>query len=81
MQIATGILVYFMCWWMVWFILLPIGMRTQEEEGDVVPGTPKSAPAEGRARLLKKLGATTVLAAVLWGVYFYFIVLKHYSIL
>ena len=36
--------IYFVVWWMVLFAVLPFGMRTQEEEGDVMLGTARSAP-------------------------------------
>jgi len=71
MQLVTGIMVYVMCWWMIWFMVLPFGMRTQGEEGEVVPGTPKSAPV--RPRILLKMAVTSVIAALVWGVVYYLI--------
>ncbi len=56
--------VYFVLWWLVLFIVLPIGVRTQEEEGGVEPGTVPSAPAA--PYLLVKLLATTLLSGVLF---------------
>jgi predicted secreted protein len=47
-------------------VALPIGIRTQEEDGSVVPGTPASAPAHHM--LGRKLFWTTVIATVLWAV-------------
>lgn len=40
----TTLALYFVIWWTVIFAVLPFGMRTQEEEGDVVLGTTHSAP-------------------------------------
>ena len=52
MDIVFCLALYFMIWWMCLFAVLPIGMRTQGESGDVVPGTPASAPTKPK---LKKL--------------------------
>ncbi len=52
MDIAFCLALYFMIWWMCLFAVLPIGLRTQGESGEVVPGTPASAPVKPK---LKKL--------------------------
>jgi predicted secreted protein len=57
--------VYFIVWWVVLFAVLPFGVRTQAEAGEVVPGTPESAPAN--FRLLRVLVMTTIVAAVVFG--------------
>jgi predicted secreted protein len=60
--------IYFILWWVVLFAMLPIGLRTQEEESDVTLGTTPSAPQGkhiGRAFLL-----TTVVSAVIFGVFY-----------
>lgn len=73
MSLATGLMVYFISWWMIWFMLLPIGIVTQEESGEeVVPGTPKSAPVKSK-QLLVKAGATSVLAGIVWAIAYYLI--------
>ena len=45
MSLATAIAIYFIIWWVVLFAVLPWGVRSQEEGGDVVSGTDP-----GRAR-------------------------------
>lgn len=62
MSITLSIAVYFIIWWTTLFAVLPFGVKTQEEAGEVVPGTPESAPA--KFRLLWVLGLNTVVAAV-----------------
>jgi predicted secreted protein len=57
--------IYFVVWWIILFAILPFGMRTQQDEGDVVLGTPASAPV--RPRLLKKALATSIVAAFVVG--------------
>jgi predicted secreted protein len=73
MNLTFGLAVYFIIWWTVLFAVLPFGVRTQGEAGDIVPGTPESAPAA--PRMLRTFGITTVISglvfglvyAVLWG--------------
>lgn len=69
MGFATGLMVFFILWWVVIFTVLPFGVRTVEEEGGTVErGHAPSAPV--RPMLLKKALITTVITAVLWlGVY------------
>lgn len=69
MSVTLGIAIYVVLWWTVLFAILPIGVRTQGEEGVVVPGTPESAPAQ--PRLLRIVMLTTLVSGVLfvamWG--------------
>ncbi|MCA1296939.1 DUF1467 family protein [Stappia indica] len=68
MSIISSIAIFFILWWVILFIVLPIGVVTQEEEGAVVPGSDPSAPS--RPNLIRKALLTTVLAsAVFAGVY------------
>lgn len=76
MNIGANIVVFLVSWWLVLFIVLPIGVRTSEESGEeIVPGTVHSAPA--RPRILFKMGITTVGAAVIW---FLFWLADHYDL-
>lgn len=64
MSLSFAIAIYFIIWWTVLFAVLPIGVRTQGEEGAVVPGTPESAPAA--PRLLRVVLLTTVISALVF---------------
>ncbi|MBL8573283.1 MAG: DUF1467 family protein [Hyphomicrobiaceae bacterium] len=66
MQISTLLAIYFVMWWITLFTILPIRVRTQEEAGEVVPGTTASAPAQ--PMLLKKMLWTTLVSAVLFAI-------------
>lgn len=69
MSIGLGIALYFMIWWLTLFVVLPFGVRTQGEDGEVVPGTPASAPAAPRIlriALINTALATTVFLILLW---------------
>jgi predicted secreted protein len=64
MSIPFAIALYFVIWWTVLFAVLPFGVRTQDEAGEIVPGTPESAPAH--IRLLRIVLINTAVAAVVF---------------
>lgn len=64
MSITFAIALYFVIWWTVLFAVLPFGVRTQDEAGEIVPGTPESAPAH--MKLLRIVLINTVVAAVVF---------------
>ena len=65
MSLSFAIAIYVVIWWTVLFAILPLGVRTQGEDGDVVPGTPESAPT--RPRLLRVVLLTTLVSALVFG--------------
>ena len=65
MSVSFAIAIYVVIWWTVLFAILPIGVRTQGEDGTVVPGTPASAPT--RPRLIRVVLLTTVVSALVFG--------------
>ena len=72
MTLTFAISTYLVIWWIVLFAMLPIGVRTQAEEGEVTPGTAESAPH--RPRLLPKMLATTVVASLVFAAVYVIIV-------
>ena len=56
--------VYFTIWWITLFAVLPFGVRSQDETGDVTKGTEAGAPVA--TGMWWKAGVTTVLSAVLF---------------
>ena len=66
MSLATAIAIYFIIWWVVLFTVLPWGVRSQEERGDVVSGSDPGAPSI--PRLWWKLLWTTVISGVVFAV-------------
>jgi predicted secreted protein len=64
MSVTLGIAIYIVIWWTVLFAVLPIGVRTQGEDGAVVPGTPASAPSA--PRLLRVVLLTTAISTLLF---------------
>lgn len=70
MGVALNLALYFMIWFVTLFVVLPFGVRTQAEAGDVVPGTPASAPASpniARIAVINTILATVVFGIV-WGI-------------
>jgi len=61
MQVFTGIMLFAIIWWMVFFTVLPWGNRAVENPE---PGHAPSAPE--KPRLWLKLGVTTGIAGVLF---------------
>ena len=70
MTSSLGTATYFIIWWLLLFAILPFGVQSQHELDDIVPGTEPGAPA--RPRLLIKLTANTIIAALLWAIFDYF---------
>ena len=65
-SVATAIAIYFIIWWVVLFAVLPWGIHSQQETGEVAPGTDPGAPAAHV--ICRKLFWTTVVAAVEFGI-------------
>lgn len=64
MTITGAIVLFAVTWFMTLFVLLPIGFRSQEEAGDVEPGTPAGAPAA--PMLKRKLWQATLIGTAIW---------------
>ncbi|WP_334148549.1 DUF1467 family protein [Hyphomicrobium sp.] len=64
MTLALAIALYLMIWFMTLFAVLPFGVKTQGEAGEVVEGTPASAPAA--PRLLRVAIINTIVAAIVF---------------
>ncbi|WP_421859018.1 DUF1467 family protein [Oricola sp.] len=65
---VSAFAIYFIIWWLVLFITLPFGVRSQAEAEDVAPGTESGAPQN--PALGRKLLATTVISIVVFGVFY-----------
>jgi predicted secreted protein len=64
--ISTGFAIYFVMWWIVLFLTLPFGIRSQHEDGEGSPGTDPGAPVT--TGMGRKLIWTTAVSAVLFAV-------------
>lgn len=66
MSITTAIVFYIVLWAMVFYMVQPLWQVSQREAGEIVPGTPESAPVDGK--LLKKALVTTAVSTILYGI-------------
>ena len=66
MSVATAAAVFFLIWWVTLFAVLPWGVRSQHEGGEVVPGTDPGAPLV--PKLGRKLIWTTLVTCAVFGV-------------
>jgi predicted secreted protein len=66
MNLTGGIVLFAVIWFITFFVALQIRPDSQQEAGEVVPGTPPGAPAN--FQLKKKVIWTTMIAIVLWSV-------------
>ena len=61
---TTACAVFFLIWWVVLFGVLPWGIHSQHEGGDIAPGTDPGAPV--MPHLGRKLLLTTVVASIVF---------------
>ncbi len=65
-SVSGAIALYFIVWWIILFTVLPFGIRSQVEEGEVIPGSERGAPAH--PRLLQNALVTTVIACFVYAI-------------
>jgi predicted secreted protein len=65
-SISSAFAIYFVLWWVVLFVTLPFGVRSQSEDGVAIPGSEPGAPIA--PLMLRKLIWTTVLSVVIYAV-------------
>ena len=72
MGITGSIIVYVMIWWIIFFSVLPIGIRSNKEvfkekiEG-IDPGAPKNP------NIIKKFVMTTLITTLIFGLIYYLV--------
>ena len=72
MEPVSGIVVYIMIWWVLFFVALPIGAHSAHEMGeDTQVGNTSGAPL--KHNLKKKVAIVSGLSVVLWLVVFWLI--------
>jgi len=60
----SAFVIWLILWWLILFIILPIGIRGQAEEGDIVEGSEPGAPH--KLDMKRKFIQTTIVASILW---------------
>lgn len=66
MTISAILVMFAVIWFMTLFVVLPIGLQTQGEAGEVVPGTQASAPAN--VNMKRKCLWVTLITIPIWAV-------------
>lgn len=61
--------IFFIVWWLVLFAVLPMGLKTQDDEGEVTLGTVSSAPRG--PHMLRAVFRATIVAAVVCGLFYF----------
>ena len=70
----TILAIYFIFWWLVFFTVLPFGIRSQEEHGEIPRGTDPGAP---KVHGLKaKLWWTTAVSTIVFAIFYWAFVTK-----
>jgi predicted secreted protein len=65
---VSAIALYFVVWWTVLFAMLPLGLKTQDEDNDVTLGTVPSAPRG--PHMLKVVVRTTLVSLVVCAIFY-----------
>jgi predicted secreted protein len=78
MTITAAIVLFSVTWFMTFFCVLPVRFKSQEEMGAVVPGTPRSAPAD--AQIGRKAKITTLITVVVFAVLYVAITSGRYGL-
>jgi predicted secreted protein len=75
MPLTTALASFFLIWWVVLFAVLPWGVRSQHEGGEIMaPGTDPGAPTQ--FQFGQKLLWTTLVAIVVFAA-FYIVYTRH----
>ena len=70
MSIVSHLLVFIVAWWLVLFMVLPFGVKNhfEADELDHENGIEHAAPV--KPQMLKKVLITTIIAFIIWGIYY-----------
>lgn len=69
MNLTAGIAIYLIVWWLVFFTMLPIGVKSQAEEGGA-EGQGRDPGAPVRPMMWRKFFAATIIGGIVWaGIY------------
>ena len=64
MALPLAIGIFVVIWWITLFVVLPFGVKTQQEEQSIIPGSIESAPTN--PHLLRTVLITTAISCVLF---------------
>jgi predicted secreted protein len=78
MLFGSAFAIYFIIWWLTLFAVLPFGVRSQQESGEVIAGSDPGAPAV--PRMVRVLVLTTIVSALLFGVFWFVYVMNAFDL-
>ncbi|GGD88207.1 membrane protein [Aureimonas endophytica] len=65
----NALAIYFIIWWTALFAILPIGIRSQRDEGEMILGTEHGAPVN--FSFWRKAFWTTVVSTLVFAAYYF----------
>jgi predicted secreted protein len=71
MSAGSSIAIYFILWWLTLFVVLPFGIRSQAEAGEVSPGSDPGAPE--KVRIGRIVLITSIVTFIPFGIFYLFI--------
>ena len=77
MNPVSAFAIYFIIWWVTLFAVLSVGLKTQDDVGEVIPGTPASAPAD--RHLLRVFFINTIVSTVLFAIFYYLFAVRGWT--
>ena len=78
MSLTGSIAVFVIIWWLVFFMVLPIGSREVVDQSDVTMGQDAGAPK--RTRLLFKSMISTLISVAVFALFYWLIESEHIAI-
>ncbi len=64
MTISAAFVLFAVIWFLTLFVILPLNLKTQNDLGTSIQGTPSSAPINPRIK--SKMLLTTIIATLIW---------------
>jgi predicted secreted protein len=74
MSVTSALVLFAVLWFLILLMILPLGVQSQQEAGEIVPGTPPGAPAGNFLR--RKLIWTTLLTCAAFAAVYYVVVFE-----
>jgi predicted secreted protein len=71
MAFGSALALYFVIWWITLFMVLPFGVRSQLEAGEVTEGSEPGAPASVRFARIAAINSVLAFVVLLafWAIY------------
>lgn len=75
MSFGSGFAVYFIMWWVSLFVVLPFGVKSQHETGEIAPGSDPGAPTHVR---IGRIALATSLVALVPFLIFQYVIVPNF---